>query len=169
VPNARTGSYIFCEVSEIALANSRQDIRKLVKDGFIIRKPPTIHSRSRARRRLEAKRLGRHTGTGKRRGARDARMPEKVLWIRRLRVLRRLLTRYREANKIDKHMYHDLYMRSKGNVFKNKKNLIETIHKEKNEAATQKTLKAQADARRLKNKLARERKRVVAAKTQRKK
>lgn len=41
-----------------------QNIRKLVKDGFIIRKPTKIHSRSRARRMKEAKRKGRHSGYG---------------------------------------------------------------------------------------------------------
>merc|ERR1711974_215913 len=145
------------EVNDIAMANSRQDVRKLIKDGFIIQKPPVIHSRDRTRRRLAAKRLGRHTGTGKRRGTKNARMPAKVLWIRRMRVLRRLLRKYRDANKIDKHMYHDFYLRAKGNVFKNKKNIMEAIHREKNEAATQKVLKDQAEARRLKNKQIRER------------
>lgn len=43
---------------------SGQNIRKLVKDGFIIRKPTKIHSRSRARRMKEAKRKGRHSGYG---------------------------------------------------------------------------------------------------------
>ncbi|KAK1272359.1 60S ribosomal protein L19-2 [Acorus gramineus] len=57
------------EVNEISMANSRrQNIRKLVKDGFIIRKPMKIHSRSRARRAMEAKRKGRHSGYGKRKG-----------------------------------------------------------------------------------------------------
>ena len=49
-------------------------------------------------------------------------------------------------------------------VFKNKKTLMETIHKEKNEAITQKVLKAQAEARRLKNKQVRERRNKAVAK-----
>ncbi|KAF5184249.1 Ribosomal protein l19, partial [Thalictrum thalictroides] len=50
------------ESNEISMANSRQNIRKLIKDGFIIKKPSNIHSRSRARRMKEAKRKGRHSG-----------------------------------------------------------------------------------------------------------
>lgn len=63
------------EVSEISNANSRQTIRKLVKDGLIIRKPVTMHSRARARALAAARRIGRHRGFGKRKGTKDARMP----------------------------------------------------------------------------------------------
>ena len=63
------------EVSEIANANSRQTIRKLVQDGLIIRKPVTMHSRARARTLTAARRIGRHRGFGKRKGTADARMP----------------------------------------------------------------------------------------------
>jgi len=145
------------EINEIGMANSRKTIRKLVQDGFIIKKPARMHSRARVRRRTEAKRKGRYSGFGKRKGTREARMPTKVLWIRRVRVLRRLLVKYRAQKKIDKHLYRELYMKVKGNVFKNKRVLMEHIFKAKAEKIRSKTIDEQAAAHRLRNKAARER------------
>jgi len=151
------------EVSEISNANSRQTIRKLIADGLIIRKPNTQHSRARARELNLARREGRHRGYGKRKGTKDARMPQQILWMRRQRVLRRLLVKYRAAGKIDKHLYHELYHAAKGNAFKHKRALVEHIHRAKAEKARESQIQEEMDAKRARNKAARERKQERAA------
>uniref|UniRef100_A0AC35UHQ9 Ribosomal protein L19 n=1 Tax=Rhabditophanes sp. KR3021 TaxID=114890 RepID=A0AC35UHQ9_9BILA len=148
------------EATEISSANSRANVRKLVKDGLVIKKPTVVHSRFRARKYQEARRKGRHCGLGKRIGTANARMPEKVLWVRRIRVLRHLLKKYRDAGRIDKHLYQELYLRAKGNAFKNKRNLQEYIFKKKAENVRAKQLVDQVQAAKAKAKENRKRREV---------
>eukprot|EP00766_Chilomastix_caulleryi_P002405 gnl/Chilomastix_caulleri/3397.p1 GENE.gnl/Chilomastix_caulleri/3397~~gnl/Chilomastix_caulleri/3397.p1 ORF type:complete len:85 (+),score=6.48 gnl/Chilomastix_caulleri/3397:211-465(+) len=84
-------------MKEIASVSTRAGIRKLIVDGFVSKKRLNNISRFRTRRHNAAKRLGRHTGFGKRRGTREARSPSKRIWIERQRCLRRMLKHYRDS------------------------------------------------------------------------
>merc|ERR1712118_28022 len=131
----------------ISKANSRNSVSNLIDCGLVARKPIVASSHSRARRNGEAKSKGRHSGHGKRHGTREARISTKSLWIRHARVLRHLLKKYRSNKKIDNHLYHSLYARCKGNLYKNKRVLIEVIHKEKAEKARDASIDGQFGAR----------------------
>ena len=68
---------------------------------------------------------------------------------------------------IDKHIYNSLYLLSKGNQFKNKQVILESIHDLKAVRSMERSLKEQAEVRkggastRLDTKAAREEKKIV--------
>jgi len=49
------------EATEIGLAKSRRSVKKLAKDGYIVKKQTVTHSRSKARAWDAAKRLGKYS------------------------------------------------------------------------------------------------------------
>ncbi|OMO62487.1 Ribosomal protein L19/L19e [Corchorus capsularis] len=129
--------YVFV-YKEVALAlkiNSIYNKRKLLSIHENVRVLHDAFFKYQAKQKLTTQRFFYHEGKriwGKMKATREERLPTKIHWLRRMRVLRRLFPKYVEPKKTDKHMYHDLLME-----------------------ARERTLSDQFDAKRAKNKASR--------------
>lgn len=115
------------EQEKLVTGNNYEKVKQMVEDGLLIRRPDFVHSRGRARQFRRERAKGRHRGLGRRSGTKNARLPEKKVWMERLRKLRKLLAELRESGRIDKSVYRELYLKAKGNSFKSPKLLLEHI------------------------------------------
>src|SRR3989344_9238947 len=76
-------------LDEIKESITKADLKSLIKDRAIIRKPVKGISRVRIRRRKVQKRKGRQKGPGSRKGKRTARLSKKREWINIIRIKRK--------------------------------------------------------------------------------
>ena len=116
--------------SDVEEAITRADIRDLIEEGVIKKKPKKGVSRGRARVRALKKSLGRRKGHGSRKGTQGARRSRKRQWIIRIRALRRRLKELRAEGIIDKTLYRKLYNKAKGGEIKSVARLEAMIKKE---------------------------------------
>jgi large subunit ribosomal protein L19e len=115
--------------SKISEAMTKDDIRSLIAERIIKKRPSAEQSRGRARELAEMKHKGRRRGKGKRSGTKKVRTEQKTTWINRVRSQRRTLRELREKNPeaVKEKGYSEAYKRIKGNYFKGKKYLVEYI------------------------------------------
>jgi large subunit ribosomal protein L19e len=104
---------------EISLAITRDDIRRLVDEGAIQRKPVRGVSRGRARYKLRQKRKGQRSGPGKKKGKATSKLSGKDRWMMKIRPMRKELRKLRDEGKITPKVYRELYLKAKGNAFRN--------------------------------------------------
>ena len=111
-------------VDEVASALTREDVRKLIKDGKIIIEQKRGISSGRLKERKKNRRLkGEGRKEGSRKGKKGARTDRKEKWINTIRKLRRFLKYLRDNKIIDRKTYRRLYTESKAGTFKSLRDL----------------------------------------------
>lgn len=105
-------------LEEIKEAITKNDVRTLIKNGTIIKKPTRTTSRFWARERKEQKSHGKQKGYGSRKGRKTARQNPKTAWMNKIRLQREFLKSLRDGKSISSTNYHELYMKSKGGFFR---------------------------------------------------
>jgi len=113
---------------DLSLALTRDDVRKLIADKVIRKKPVVGVSRGRTRLLKLQKKRGQRRGQGSRKGRKGARQPSKELWMNKIRSQRRYLRGLRENQLITPAQYRQLYAKSKGNMYRNVSHLRNTLN-----------------------------------------
>lgn len=104
---------------EISLAITKDDIRRLVDEGAIQRKQKMGVSRSRARHSQAQKRKGQRRGPGRKKGKSTSKLSSKDRWMMKIRPMRKALRKLRDEGRITRKVYRELYLKAKGNAFRN--------------------------------------------------
>lgn len=110
-------------LSEIKEAITKADIRSLIKDLAIQKKPSKSISGGRAKKIRFQKAKGRRKGLGSRKGTKNARRYSKRTWIINIRNQRILLTILKQKGLITSQTFRDLYRKSKGGFFRSKRHI----------------------------------------------
>jgi len=106
------------EKDRVSMAITRGDIKKLIRDGVIKKRPEISVSRARARVLHEKKKMGRRRGHGSRKGKKTSKIGKKRRWINTIRPLRRELKALREEKKLEHGSYRRLYRMAGSGAFR---------------------------------------------------
>jgi large subunit ribosomal protein L19e len=109
-------------LEEVSKAITREDIKRLIKNGNIVALKPK-HNLSMRSKELRVKRSeGRRRGMGRRKGTEKVRRP--ISWEKKVRSQRMLLKELKLAKKLDNKTFNKFYMLIKGNAYVSKASLL---------------------------------------------
>lgn len=110
-------------LEDVQKAITRSDIRGLVAIGKIFETEHSERSHAGARKRGLQRRKGRRKGKGSKKGSKYSIISRKRQWISRIRVQREFIKQLRDTGLLSIQNYHNLYAKSKGGYFRNKRHI----------------------------------------------
>lgn len=111
------------KLTEIKEAITKVDLRTLINQGLITRKPDISNSRARAKKTHLQKVKGMQKGHGSRKGTAKSRTPTKDVWMNKVRGQRKLIRELKEKELVTKSTFRNLYLKVKGGFFRNKRHI----------------------------------------------
>lgn len=99
---------------EISKAITKADVRRLIKKGYIKKKPAKKKSGAKEKKKR---------GPGSKKGKATARLSKKRRWINTVRPLRRMAKKLKEEGKIDNKTYRKVRRLIKGGMFRSRSHL----------------------------------------------
>jgi large subunit ribosomal protein L19e len=109
-------------INDVEDAITSADVIRLAKEGAIRKMQKQGVSAVRKKKTALQKSKGRRKGHGSRKGYVAGR--EKKDWMKRIRTIRKMLKDFRDAGRLEKRAYRQLYMQSKSGFFRSKSHLM---------------------------------------------
>jgi large subunit ribosomal protein L19e len=110
-------------LDDVKTAITKFDVRRLIKQGVIVKEILYGGSKVRARARQVQRSRGRRRGIGSRKGRAGARTPSKETWVAKIRAQRDLIKRLRDHETITTPTFYNLYNKAKGGFFRSTRHI----------------------------------------------
>jgi large subunit ribosomal protein L19e len=110
-------------LDDIKQAITKRDLKLLMGDGAITKKPGNFTSKVHARKIAKQKSKGRRSGEGTKKGKSGVRFKPKQTWMRQIRVQREFVRLLLDKNIITRLAYRNLYLKCKGGYFRSRRHI----------------------------------------------
>ncbi|MGD8565215.1 MAG: 50S ribosomal protein L19e [Candidatus Bathyarchaeota archaeon] len=105
------------KIFDIEIAITRDEIRKLIHEGAIVKRPDSGVSQGRSRIIHEKKKRGRRRGPGTRTSAKRARISKKQAWMSKIRAIRKRISELKNNRTITEATYRMIYNKANSGRF----------------------------------------------------